>query len=1010
MDEDLTALPWSQRQMYGLRTATTLARWQLGKVWRLLFLMGIGMIAAVAIACTLPLYSWVTLSGGLRETVLTPPAENAHVEFHTTVPFSNLAPTDDLQDQVTRYEHKHLGHYLDQQAQFSLISSALNFHTELFNNHPDSLRDSNPILLALHGQDIQAARSRLELIEGHLPEVNGHELQIALTPETASHFRLHLGSVVTLHVGQGVPLHLVGIVRQKDQHDYFWHHETLDEQIVQTKDAIYYIYNALIPNTSLLAALSTIPDQAANHKKQLLVLSWYYPLAAARLDAYQLNDLLERLTAAAQNLPALLTDPPAVQDATVVAPVDLLKQYRDHLNVSQVATNLLGVLVVALLCFFVGLLSELLVERQAPAVAIWRSRGASRGQIFAALLLQCGVLAIVGLLAGPLMAVLILWLLVRGLLSPLAQGALSLVLDQPLTALGQVWWLAILTVLVVLAVMSLALWQATQADILMLRQASGRTRHRPLWQRLYLDVLALLLALGGYGLVFYLTQSGLLDARQRILGQAPLVLMASVCILLAAALLFVRIFPWLLRQSLRLASRQRGVTTLLSLGTMARLPQHAVRMVLLLTFALTFAVFAQVFSASQSQHATEVARYQTGADFSGGTTQALQLSKEVLTQEIQDYRSLPGVTGATAGFVSYADIARDTSGMTPLAKVLAIDPDTFVDATIWSEPPSAQIRAWMKQLATHRADLQALVVQAATQARQPATNLALPALVDHKLAETLHLHTGQTFSLQGAAGATSFEVIGIAPTLPSVNDQAGSEHGEGGILIDAQSFASYYTLVSVGSSTLGVGPNYVWLRTHDDAQTLARVRASLSNGNLALAPLYDRRVLIEQLNDDPLYLNFTGVLVVGEIAPILLALVGNLLASWWNARSRASSFLVLRALGSPSSGLSKILLAEQALLYSLGIGLGILFGLLLSWLTLAQLVFTTVSTSQGVLGEGVQGNSFTIQNVPPVQILIPPALVLAVVTLSAICALALGVMIRTVTRPTPGQALRINED
>ncbi len=1009
MDDDLTALPWSRRQMKGLRTAATLARWQLGKVWRLLLLMGIGMIVAVAIACTLPLYSWVTLSGGLRETVLTPPAENAHVEFHTTVPFSNLAPTDDLQDQVTHYEHKNLGHYLDQQAQFALSSSALNFHTERFNNHPGSLRDSNPILLALHGQDMQATRSRLELIEGHFPEENGNELQIALTQETASHFRLHLGSVVTLHVGQGVPLHLVGIVRQKDQHDYFWHHETLDEQIVQTKDATYYIYNALIPNTSLLAALSTIPDQAANHKKQLLVLSWYYPLATARLDAYQLSNLLERLTAAAQNLPALLTDPPAVQDATVVAPIDLLKQYRDHLNVSQVATNLLGVLVVALLCFFVGLLSELLVERQAPAVAIWRSRGASRSQIFAALLLQCSLLAIVGLMLGPLMAVLILWLLVRGLLSPLAQGALSLVLDQPLTALGQVWWLAVLTVLVVLVVVSLALWQATQVDVLMLRQASGRARRRPLWQRLYLDVLALLLALGGYGLVFYLTQSGLLDARQRVLGEAPLVLMASVCILLAAALLFVRIFPWLMRQSLRLASRQRGVTTLLSLGTMARLPQHAVRMVLLLTFALAFAVFAQVFSASQSQHATEVARYQTGADFSGGTTQALQLSREVLIQEIQAYRSLPGVTGATAGFVSYADIGRDTIGTVPLAKVLAIDPDTFVDATVWSEPPSAQTRAWLKQLATHRAGLQALAVQAA-QTGQPATNLALPALVDRKLAETLHLHTGQRFSLQGAAGTTSFAVIGIVSTLPSVNDQAGSEHGEGGILVDAESFASYYTLVSVGSSTLGIGPNYVWLRTRDDTQTLAQIRTSLSHGDLALAPLYDRRALIEQLNGDPLYLNFTGVLVIGEIAPILLALVGNLLASWWNARSRANSFLVLRALGSPSSGLSKILLAEQALLYSVGIGLGILFGLLLSWLTLAQLVFTTASTSQGILGEGVQGNSFSIQNVPPVQTLIPPALVLAVVMLSAICALALGVMIRTVTRPTPGQALRINED
>jgi Tfp pilus assembly protein PilX len=48
--------------------------------------------------------------------------------------------------------------------------------------------------------------------------------------------------------------------------------------------------------------------------------------------------------------------------------------------------------------------------------------------------------------------------------------------------------------------------------------------------------------------------------------------------------------------------------------------------------------------------------------------------------------------------------------------------------------------------------------------------------------------------------------------------------------------------------------------------------------------------------------------------------------------------------------------------------------------------------------------------VPPIQIVIPPMLVIALAVLVIICIVALGMMIRVVSRPSISQTLRLNED
>lgn len=50
----------------GLRSMVKLARWRTRQVWRLLLVLGIGMTLAVMLVCSMPLYSDVSMTAGIR--------------------------------------------------------------------------------------------------------------------------------------------------------------------------------------------------------------------------------------------------------------------------------------------------------------------------------------------------------------------------------------------------------------------------------------------------------------------------------------------------------------------------------------------------------------------------------------------------------------------------------------------------------------------------------------------------------------------------------------------------------------------------------------------------------------------------------------------------------------------------------------------------------------------------------------------------------------------------------
>jgi predicted lysophospholipase L1 biosynthesis ABC-type transport system permease subunit len=168
--------------------------------------------------------------------------------------------------------------------------------------------------------------------------------------------------------------------------------------------------------------------------------------------------------------------------------------------------------------------------------------------------------------------------------------------------------------------------------------------------------------------------------------------------------------------------------------------------------------------------------------------------------------------------------------------------------------------------------------------------------------------------------------------------------------------------------------------------------------------IVDRRALLAALNADPPYLILSGILRIGTVTALLLALVGNLLASWLTARTRLGNFAVMRALGTSPARVASILMWEQAIVYAIGLLLGVAFGALLSATVIPSLTLSDLNTDLS------NAQFFDLQTAFPTQIIVPPTLPLALIVLVAIYVVALLMMVRVVSRPSLGQTLRLNED
>ncbi len=982
-------------------------RWR--QHWLLLLFITLGMTASITLACTIPLLSEVLQTASLRHTLSASP-ENGELSAQIT--------STGLSNQTIRTFFPTIDHAFQTYLKSDLIGPPqLEVQTPNFTFLSPALPFTDQMTIDATSMALSA--NHVTLTQGRLPLASSSDIEIALTPEAAKLLGIKLNDFITLQlnfVGRTAPLpngtivpthialalHVVGLFHVQAD-DPFWHGESFLPQLPQSDAVPITLFTALASDQSFLAALDKIAVTHYEPQGQVIFtgvsfLTWRYHLNPASVSINQLDTLINRLAevqVAIANTFNFSGESLAISGLPFHSSTQpsLLEQFRTQLSSALIPVAIFTALILGLLLFFISVMILLLLDRQAETIVVLRSRGASSMQLFLSLLMQCAGLSIIALIAGLLLTPLALLLSARLLLSAADQSALDVVTHALAQSGWSIRYYALITVLASVVVMSLALLDISRLSLMTTGSDAKQTARYPLWRRLNLDIFAILIALVGYGLSLYFTSiQPQLDAQTQLLTAGPVAFIGPFFLLIAAILLALRIFPWLLRLGATLAGRGHGAIPLLALAQISRAPRKALRMILLLALTIAFAFFSLVFAASEGQRANEIAAYEVGADFSG----AIPINSYAYAPQEEEalYRRIPGVTSASAGF-------EEEGSLTPVPPDLplllrAVDPGTYATTASWTSQDSGQ-------------PLTSLMAQLLAQRTAGIARDYVPAIIDTALSNELPLRVGSTFTVlpdvthqfNSLVGSMHYVVIATVDHIPGVNESSA-----GGMLVDYQTFAAVLTKVA-GTNGVYIASNHIWLRTTGAAASA--VHTTLASSNLRLAFLSDRYALVNALLDDPTYKNLIGVLAFGVSAAFLLALFANLLASWISARSRLTSFVVLRALGASTRGITGVFLCEQGIVYAAALLLGILFGVLLVLTLVPALVFTGIPPGAGVVNGNVIDFA-ALQHIIPVQIAIPSSLVIAMLVFIATCAIALGMMVSLVLLRSIGQELRLNDD
>ncbi len=997
----------------------TLASWRLRRTWFLLLVTTLGMVTAVVITCAVPLFITVTTTAGLRNTLNAQPT-SSEIRLDTTTLGASTQLVAAVHQQFDSLFQHNLGNVLTQPTQFILQSN--NF-TVVSPKPPVKSYQFDT-----YATSMQQAAPHIRLLQGRLPHDTGKQIEIVLTPGTAQSFGVKLGSTMRLSLAyfpqlpditqqnytqyaknMYVDVHVVGLIAIDEANLPYWQGNDFTPSGGKTSIPIYSV---LTSETTLLSFFDGIATQQHTDTTYMdgVDLSWYYHLKPSRISVTQLDDLIAHLSsikttlderyATLENYSGYSADTPSSYPYLVnvnpystlfpdVGVQSSLEQFRGRTTVTRIPSMVIAIQILVLILFFISLMTDLLVDRQADAIAVLRSRGASRGQIFGALMTQSVGMGLVALLVGLPLTYVVVILVSQRILPAQVQDALNVITSNPQQALQSVVGYAALVVLVVLLTMSFSLLHAVRMDVLATRRETARSTQRPFWQRLHLDIIAAVIALLGYGVTLYLTTLGsVLSGTIKAISAALFSLISPYFLIIVLLLLFLRFFPVLLRLGAWFTMRGRTAASMLALAQMSRSPRQSVRMTTLLALTITFALFSLIFFATQEQRINDLAAYQAGADISG----TLPDSSDGLSIEQTEtqYRAISGVTSASAGFIGTGSLSNDDVALN--LELRGIDTNTYEQTALWPSQASSQ-------------SLSSLVALLIAKRQYGIRNTLVPVIVDETTRDTLALHLGSTFLINRGDIALAPDmhcvVIGVVAQIPTVINAPDVGNSSfytpnGGVLFD---YETYNTIYMRQVQTLGKGSdilpvNWLLLHTRDDAGSLTHVRTALNTLELHLTDMSDRRALIDTLHTDPLTLTLEGILSVGTVATLLLALLGDLLASWSSARTRMTNFAVLRALGTSPRQVASVLTWEQGLIYGIGVLLGTGFGVLLATTVVPTLIYYGLS----------------LQNTLPVQIIVPASLVFTLGAFIVVFILALGMMVRIVSRPSMSQTLRLNED
>ncbi|MFL5822438.1 MAG: FtsX-like permease family protein [Solirubrobacteraceae bacterium] len=524
------------------------------------------------------------------------------------------------------------------------------------------------------------------------------------------------------------------------------------------------------------------------------------------------------------------------------------------------------------------------VDRDRRDLALLRARGATRRQ-----LLGLGVAesAALGLIAGAFGA-------------GLAFAAVALIVKGTidLTVLRAVATVAVCILLGVVG--ALAARVGAVASVLRGTVSEGRRSTRrvgkPLWQRLYLDILALALS----GLIYWLTASTGFSAvvnpdSNPTLSLAVYMFFAPALLWLGATLLLIRLRGGVLANLMqRLAGARPRTQRRLLLVSAARRGAAINRGLLLVGLLLAFGVNLGIFTATYDQQANVDAELTLGGDVTVTAPPGVATSHRLESR----IALLPGVQGTTAVDHSYAYVGPD------LQDTFGIDTATIARGTTLRDSYflGADARQTLARLAS----------------RPDGILVSRETIGDYqlKLGDLLRLRVLNNRT--GHFHVVPFHVEGIVQEFPSAPRDS--------FMVANRSYLE--------AADLAGGPNVVFVKTNDPVGVSHHI-AQVTRRDGTIIKNIDQQT--QQTVSSITTVDLQGISRIEEVFTIVLAAAAMALFVALTAAERRHELATMAALGASLRNIGAFLWSEVALVLAAGLLLAAGLGLLLAVMLVAML-------------------------------------------------------------------------
>ena len=571
--------------------------------------------------------------------------------------------------------------------------------------------------------------------------------------------------------------------------------------------------------------------------------------------------------------------------------------------------------ILMMLCMYIFMVSQIIVKNEENEISVMRSRGASGSQIFLIYMLESLILGMIAFLIGPFLGFFLCSILgsANGFLEFVGRKAL------PVKMVASAYLYSLAAVLLFLITMLIPAIHASRTTIVERKRKRSRFADQPFWKKFFLDFITLGVAI--YGYYNYQSYTGLITATGKSAVNVqidPLLFLISSLFIIGAGLLFLRIYPYLIRFVFFLGRRHWNPTMYASFIQVGRSSGREQFLMIFLILSIAVGIFSANTARTLNQNIEYRLDYALGADvvlhpywnsIPAENPDGSYIDGEYIYIEPQ-FSNYQEIEGAEA----VAKVYTSSSFRVQSGEILSLNRTNVTVMGI--EPASFSKVTWSRDdlfYPYHINEYLALLLDAPR-----------AALVSTSLRDQLQLQTGDTIKISvGAQSQTELIVYGFVDYWPSINPYktVRSSGGEETVACD-------FLICNLDflQSKFTKEPYDVWIKKADGVEDSVLYDYIWSHSELQAESVeYLGQEIIEAKND-PLLQGFNGMLTLGFIITMFICVIGFLIYWILSIKTRTLQFGVFRAMGMSVKNVIGMILCEQGLISLVSILAGVILG------------------------------------------------------------------------------------